>query len=152
MGKTGSSVISLPIKKGRVELNENSPKISYNVHFQNKGKVKVHAYFSPTINYSTREGMYYGLSFDDEKPSLVNYDSDPLIFNYNGKVPSNWDSNVADNIKIVTTDFNIDEAGNHTLNYYRIDEGLVLQKIVIETNKKGIPKSYFGPPESIYAE
>tara|TARA_R110002050_G_scaffold223338_1_gene359100 strand:- start:4714 stop:7344 length:2631 start_codon:yes stop_codon:yes gene_type:complete len=152
LGKTGSSVISLPIKKGRVELNENSPKISYNVYFQNKGKVKVHTYFSPTINYSTREGMYYGLSFDDEKPSLVNYDSDPLIFNYNGKVPSNWDSNVADNIKIVTTDFNIDEAGNHTLNYYRIDEGLVLQKIVIETNKKGIPKSYFGPPESIYAE
>ena len=152
LGKTGSSVISLPIKEGRVVLNENTPKLSYNVYFQNKGKVKVYAYFSPTINYSTREGMYYGLSFDNEKPLQVNYDSDPLIFNYNGKVPSNWDNNVADNIKIVTTDFEIKEAGNHTLNYFRVDEGLVLQKIVIETSKKEIPKSYLGPPESAFAE
>ncbi|ULC60720.1 glycosyl hydrolase 115 family protein [Flaviramulus sp. BrNp1-15] len=148
LGKTGSSVISLPIKKGRVELSKNSPKLSYNVHFQNTGKVKVHAYFSPTLNYSTREGMYYGLSFDDEKPLQVNYDSDSYIFNYNGKVPSNWHNNVADNIKIITTEFEINKAGNHILNYFRVDEGLVLQKIVIETTENGIPKSYLGPPQS----
>jgi len=148
LGKSGSSVISLPIKKGRIELTENSPKLSYKVHFQNKRKVKIYAYFSPTINYSTREGMYFGLSIDDKKPILVNYDSDSLIFNYNGKVPSKWDSNVSDNIKIISTEMEIDGAGNHTLNYYRVDEGLVLQKIVIETKEGTLPKSYLGPPES----
>ena len=152
LGKSGSSVISLPIKKGRVVLNEDSPKLSYNVHFQNKGKVKVHAYFSPTINYSTREGMYYGLSFDNEMPTQVNYDTDPLIFNYNGKVPSNWQNNVSDNIKVITTEFEINKTGNHILNYYRVDEGLVLQKIVIETEEKKIPKTYLGPPESKYVD
>ena len=152
LGKSGSSVISLPIKKGRVVLNEDSPKLSYNVHFQNKGKVKVHAYFSPTINYSTREGMYYGLSFDNEMPTQVNYDTDPLIFNYNGKVPSNWQNNVSDNIKVITTEFEINKTGNHILNYYRVDEGLVLQKIVIETQEKKIPKTYLGPPESKYVD
>lgn len=148
LGKTGASVISLPIKKGRVALTKNSPKLSYNVHFKNKGNIKVHAYFSPTINYSTRKGMYFGLSLNDEKPVKVNYDSDPLIFNYNGKVPSKWHDNVSDNIKIITTEFSISKTGNHTLNYYRVDEGLVLQKIVIETGTSGIPKSYFGPPQS----
>ncbi|MGY8908708.1 MAG: glycosyl hydrolase 115 family protein [Flavobacteriales bacterium] len=152
LGKSGSSVISLPIKKGRVVLNEDSPKLSYNVHFQNKGKVKVHAYFSPTINYSTREGMYYGLSFDNEMPTQVNFDTDPLIFNYNGKVPSNWQNNVSDNIKVITTEFEINKTGNHILNYYRVDEGLVLQKIVIETQEKKIPKTYLGPPESKYVD
>ncbi|WP_339881448.1 glycosyl hydrolase 115 family protein [Polaribacter vadi] len=152
LGKSGSSVISLPIKKGRVVLNEDSPKLSYNVHFQNKGKVKVHAYFSPTINYSTREGMYYGLSFDNEMPTQVNYDIDPLIFNYNGKVPSNWQNNVSDNIKVITAEFEINKTGNHILNYYRVDEGLVLQKIVIETQEKKIPKTYLGPPESKYVD
>lgn len=152
LGKTGSSVISLPIKEGRVALTENSPKLSYNIHFQNKGKVKVHSYFSPTINYSTREGMYFGLSFEDEKPIQVNYDSDPYIFNYNGKVPSNWHNNVADNIKIITSEFEIDNPGNHTLNYFRVDEGLVLQKIVIETGENALPQSYLGPPESFYKE
>lgn len=148
LGKTGSSIISLPIKKGRVELNKNSPKLSYNVNFKNKGKVKVHMYFSPTINYSIREGMYYGLSFDNESPTQVNYDSDPNVFNYNGKVPSNWESNVADNIKIITSEFQIIKAGNHILNYYRVDEGLVLQKIVIETSIGELKKTYLGPPES----
>ena len=152
LGKSGSSVISLPIKKGRVVLNEDSPKLSYNVHFQNKGKVKVHAYFSPTINYSTREGMYYGLSFDNEMPTQVNYDTDPLVFNYNGKVPSNWQNNVSDNIKVITAEFEINKTGNHILNYYRVDEGLVLQKIVIETEEKKIPKTYLGPPESKYVD
>ncbi|AOW21847.1 glycosyl hydrolase 115 family protein [Urechidicola croceus] len=152
LGKTGSSVISLPIKEGRVALSENSPKLSYKVHFQNKGKVKIHTYFAPTINYSTREGMYFGLSFDDEKPTQVNYDSDPWIFNYNGKVPSKWGQNVGDHVKIITTELEISEAGNHTLNYYRVDEGLVLQKIIIETGESGIPESYLGPPESAYAE
>ena len=148
LGKTGASVISSPIKDGRVSLTENSPKLSYNVHFQTKGKVKVHAYFSPTIKYSTREGMYFGLSFNDEKPKQVNYDSDPYIFNYNGKVPSQWGKNVAENIKIITTEFEITEAGNYTLNYFRVDEGLVLQKIVIETGENGLPESYLGPPQS----
>lgn len=152
LGREGSSVISLPIKKGRVELKENSPKLSYKVHFKNTGSVKVHAYFSPTINYSTREGMYFGLSFDNEKSILVNYDSDSLIFNYNGKVPSNWHNNVADNIKIITTEFNIEKSGNYTLNYFRVDEGLVLQKIVIETKEGIIPKSYLGPPESAFVK
>ncbi|HMC00785.1 MAG TPA: glycosyl hydrolase 115 family protein [Flavobacteriaceae bacterium] len=151
LGKTGSSVISLPIKEGRVTLNTNSPKLSYNVYFQNKGKIKIHAYFSPTINYSTREGMYFGLSFDDENPIQVNYDSDSYIFNYNGKVPSNWHNNVADNIKIITKEFEIEKTGNHTLNYYRVDEGLVLQKIVIETGES-LPQTYLGPPESFYKE
>lgn len=148
LGKTGDAVISLPIKKGRVELSKKSPKLSYNVNFQNKGKVKVHMYFSPTINYATREGMYFGLSFDNKSLTKVNFDSDHNIFNYNGKVPSNWHSNVSDNIKIITTEFEINEAGNHTLNYFRVDEGLVLQRIIIETENSDLKQTYLGPPES----
>lgn len=150
LGKTGSSVISLPIKEGRIELNKKTPKLSYNVYFKNTGKIKVHTYFAPTLNYSTREGMYFGLSFDDEKPVKVNYDSDSSIFNYNGKVPANWHNNVSNSIKIISTEFEIKEAGNHTLNYFRVDEGLVLQKIVIETGENKLPDSYLGPPQSSY--
>ncbi|WNH13842.1 glycosyl hydrolase 115 family protein [Thalassobellus suaedae] len=148
LGKTGSSIISLPIEKGRVTLKESSPKLSYDVNFQTTGTVKVSMYFSPTINYATREGMYYGLSFDEEKPIQINYDSDPNIFNYNGKVPSNWHTNVSDKIKVITTEFEIDKTGNHTLNYYRVDEGLVLQKIIIETERSNLKETYLGPEQS----
>ncbi|MEL6941919.1 MAG: glycosyl hydrolase, partial [Bacteroidota bacterium] len=149
LGRTGSSVISLPIKKGRIKLDENTPKISYDVHFKSKGKVKVHLHFSPTLNYAAhRKGMLYALSFDGENPQIIDYDTDPMIFNYNGKVPSKWEKNVGDAIKVITTEFEIKEAGNHTLHYYRIDEGLVLQHIVIETTEQ--KPSYFAPPESAY--
>lgn len=150
LGKTGASVISLPVKKGRVALNEQSPKLSYEVNFQTTGTVKVHLYFSPTINYAPREGMYYGLSFDEEPPIQVNYDADPTIFNYNGKVPAHWHENVSDHIKVITTAFHINEVGNHTLNYYRVDEGLVLQKISIETVNSMLKETYLGAPESVY--
>tara|TARA_R110000868_G_scaffold165961_1_gene399651 strand:+ start:1479 stop:4379 length:2901 start_codon:yes stop_codon:yes gene_type:complete len=148
LGKTGDAVISLPIEKGRIALTKNSSKLSYNVNFQTKGKVKVHLYFAPTINYATREGMYFGLSFDNENPVQINYDADPNIFNYNGKVPEHWHDNVSDHIKIITTEMDINEAGNHTLNYYRVDEGLVLQKIVIETKNSNLKETYLGPSQS----
>lgn len=149
LGKTGASVISLPVDKGRVQLTKKSPRLSYDVNIQHKGKVKVHLYFSPTINYANREGMYFGLSFDKQSPTQVNYDSDPSIFNYNGKVPKNWHNNVGDNIKVISTEFDIEEAGNHTLNYYRVDEGLVLQRIIIETAASTLTETYLGPPESV---
>ena len=143
LGKTGDAVISLPIKKGRVDLSSNSPKLSYDVELQKTGKVIVSCYFSPTINYSTRKGFYYGLSFDSEDPIRVNYDNSPYIFNYNGRVSEDWHGNVWNNIKIVKTEMNIDKAGAHTLHFYRVDEGLVLQKIVIETKEQG--RSFLGP-------
>ncbi|GGF70944.1 hypothetical protein GCM10011397_12380 [Wenyingzhuangia marina] len=149
LGKTNSAVISLPIKKGRVALSNTSPKLSYPVYFTNKGKVKVHMYFAPTINYRSTEGMYYGLSFDNQDPVKVNYSSEPNTFNYNGKVPQNWHQNVSDHVKIITTELEINKEGNHTLNYYRVDEGLVLQKIVIETKDSQLKESYLGPKESI---
>ena len=149
LGKTGDAIISLPIKKDRVELLKKSPKLSYNVNFQSKGKIKIHMYFSPTINYAAREGMYFGLSFDEETPIQINYDSDPNIFNYNGKVPAHWHNNVSDNIKVITTEFEIKEAGNHTLNYYRIDEGLVLQRIIIETESSDLKNTYLGPIQAV---
>ena len=150
LGKTGASVISLPIKAGRVPLTANAPKLSYNIYLKHPGKIKVHMYFAPTINYTTREGMYFGVGMDQDTPQKINYDADPTIFNYNGKVPKHWGENVSDHIKIITTELEVNQPGNHTLNYYRVDEGLVLEKIVIETEKSQLKKSYLGPPESYF--
>ncbi|GGD75647.1 glycosyl hydrolase 115 family protein [Maribacter cobaltidurans] len=148
LGKTGTSMISLPIQKGRVELTAKSPKLSYDIHLASAGKVKVQMLFSPTINYASRQGMYFGLSFDNQSPRLINYDADPTIFNYNGKVPENWHNDVGNNIKTITAEFDIEAPSNHTLNYFRVDEGLVLQRIIIETENSNLKESYLGPRES----
>ena len=138
LGKTGSGVTPMPVFVGPQEITETSPRLEYNVYLESKGEVKVHAYFSPTINYTTRDGLKYGIGFDDEQPQVINVHEDSS--------DANWNQSVANNIKVLTSTHTISGAGNHTLKYYMVDSGLVLQKIVIETGD--LKQTYLGPPES----
>jgi len=140
IGKTESGITLKPSNVQPIAISEKSPRLEYDIHLLQKGTIKVHAYFSPTINFSTREGLKYGIAIDDEKPQIINFnekDSDKT-----------WNKAVADNIKIITSSHAIEKAGNHTLKFYGIDPALVLQKIVIETGSGKILESYLGPPES----
>jgi hypothetical protein len=140
IGKTKSGVTLKPSNISGIEISEKSPRLEYELHFFSKGEIKVHAYFSPTINFSVHDGLKYGISFDNEKPQIMNLNADSS--------DKNWNLSVADNIKIITSSHTIVNAGNHVLKFYGIDPALVLQKIVIETISGEISKSYLGPPES----
>ncbi|WP_406845450.1 glycosyl hydrolase 115 family protein [Flavobacterium soyae] len=144
LGRTESGVTLKPSNIKPIEISEQSPRLEYDVHFFSKGNVKVHAYFSPTINFTTRDGLKYGIAFDEEKPQIINFNAD--------NSEKNWAESVANNIKIITSVHTIEKAGNHVLKFYGIDPALVLQKIVIETEEGKILKSYLGPPESFRKE
>ena len=123
-----------------IEISEQSPRLEYNVYFFSKGKIKVNAYFSPTINFKIGDGLKYGIAFDSEKPQIMNLNADSS--------EKNWAESVANNIKIITSTHQIENAGNHVLKIYAIDSALVLQKIVIETGSGKILESYLGPQDS----
>ncbi|QOG04294.1 glycosyl hydrolase 115 family protein [Flavobacterium sp. MDT1-60] len=140
IGKTESGVTLKPSNVASSIVSDKSPILEYDVHLFSTGEVKVHAYFSPTINFSVHDGLKYGIAIDNEKPRIINFnekDSDKT-----------WNKAVADNIKIITSSHTIEKTGNHTLKFYGIDPALVLQKIVIETDSGKILESYLGPPES----
>ena len=59
-----------------------------------------------------------------------------------------WRHWVADNINVSTSRHYITEPGIHTLKWWRVDAGVVLQKIVIRDEYQDAP-FYLGPPESI---
>lgn len=140
LGRTSSGVNLLPSYIGPLEISETSPKIEFDTYFFEQGNIKVHAYFSPTINYTVRDGLKYGISLDDETPQIINVHKDSS--------DSNWNMSVANNIKILTSNHAIEKPGKHTLKFYGLDSGLVLQKIVIETEKGELKPTYLGPPES----
>ena len=139
LGKTGSSITPMPVFVGPQEITATSPRLEYNLNLESTGTVKVHAYFSPTINYTTRNGLKYGIAMDDDEPQVVNIHTD--------ETAPNWDESVANNIKVLTTTHTISEPGNHTLKYFMVDSGVVLQKLVIDTG--GLEQTYLGPPENI---
>jgi hypothetical protein len=140
IGRTNSGVTLKPSNFPSIAVSENSPRLEYEVHFFSKGNVKVQAYFSPTINFTIRDGLKYGIGFDAEIPQMMNLNKDSS--------DKNWNVSVADNIKIITSSHIIEKEGNHVLKIYGIDPALVLQKIVIETASGEILKTYLGPPES----
>jgi hypothetical protein len=112
--------------------------LEYNFYLFDTGQEKVQVYLSPTLNIHHTNGLRYGLSIDNGSVETINVNID--------KSDTSWRKAVSDNIKIMTTTFNVTAPGWHTLRFHLVDPGIVLQKIVIDMG--GEKQSYLGPPES----
>jgi hypothetical protein len=137
IGKLGSGVTSSPVTAQGQLPDATSPYLEYSFYSQSDGPAKLHAYFSPTLNFNGSDGLRYAVSIDNEKPQVINLHEDK-----SNRVWENW---VANNIieKISTHTL---KAGHHTLRFWRVDPGVIVQKFVI--NMGGLKASYLGPPET----
>jgi len=149
LGRTLSAVTPRPVTAEEQTLKIDSPHLEYNTYFFSTGGVKVNAYFSPTLNFENLpDGIRFAVSFDNDKPQIINLTSNPNPPDLNhNPVWNNW---VANNINIQTSLHKINEPGRHTLKIWMIDPGIVLQKIVIDAGGK--KECYLGPPESYFVK
>ena len=148
-GRTLSGVTILPVTSSEKIPGGNSPHLEYPVYLFNKGEVNVNVYLAPTLNFKSKpEGIRFAVSFDDEKPQIINMTSNPNPpdLNYDPV----WNKWVSENINIQVSKHNIEKSGEHTLKFWMVDPAVVLEKIVIET--EAIGASYLGPPESAFAK
>ena len=53
-----------------------------------------------------------------------------------------------DNVRKVKSTARLANAGYHTLKFWMVDPGVVLQKLVVDLG--GVKPSYLGPPESYH--
>ena len=139
LGKTLSGVTPFPVTSQAQTPGGASPCLEYRLNLFSQGEVKVHAYLSPTLNYhSAPQGLRYAVSFNDEAPQVV--------YMHEGEDLMLWEKWVANNINIKTSTHTINQPGVHTLRFWMVDPGVVLQRLVVETT--GVKPSYLGPPES----
>ncbi|MEJ2194626.1 MAG: glycosyl hydrolase, partial [Ignavibacteriaceae bacterium] len=145
LGRTLSAVTAVPVTSPEHISGGNSPHLEYQVYLFSKGEISVNVYLSPTLNFhNDPKGIRYAISFDDEAPQIINIATNPNYADlHRDPVWSRW---VAENINIQQSKHNINKPGVHTLKFWMVDPGVVLQKIVIETET--IAPSYLGPPES----
>jgi len=138
-GRTGSGVTFLPTNVSSQSPGGTSPHLSYDVYwYSNETNVKVNAYFGTTIDYlSKHNGLRYAISFDDESPQTKTFNAD----NDNAR---------RDYVTMVSTTHTVSAPGLHTLKYWAVDPGVVLQKLVIDIN--GTLVTYLGPPDTYVEE
>jgi len=137
-GRTLSGVTPLPVDVAASTQGADAMRLEYNMHLFTAGKVTVHATLAPTQKFQPGPGLRFAISFDDDPPQVVNLHAD--------ESRAHWGKTVSDGVTVLTTDHVIAKAGAHTLKYWVLDPGLVLQKLVVDAG--GLLPSYLGPPES----
>ncbi len=139
LGRTRSGMITLPALSEPDIPGETSPHLQYRFAVRDTGTVILHVFLSPTLDFYSKGGFEYGVSLDGGEPVRINMHSPDR--------PYLWNQWVSDNIIVNQTEFRITTPGIHTLEWWRIDGAVVLQKLVLMPADADM-NSYLGPPES----
>jgi hypothetical protein len=145
IGRTASGMTAFPVTAPRQTPKADGPRLEYDVHLFQAGKVVVWAYLSPRNNVLHSDGLKYAVSIDDAEPQIVN-----VTTALNG-IPMNrsWERNTSDNVNLTSTEHRVEQAGAHVLKFWQVDPTVIVQKLVLDTG--GLKPSYLGPPESFRA-
>lgn len=142
-GKTTGGVAPVPVTAPVQEPGMHSPFLAYNIYLNDVGTFNLHTYISPTIDFTNTDGLKFAVSIDEATPIIINISADY-------KTENAWRKSVADNIKIFKTPLKIDKPGKHTLKYWMVSPGVVVQKLVLDLG--GLKPSYLGPPETFVSK
>jgi hypothetical protein len=147
LGNTLSGVSIFPVTAPSVNPPENSPCLAYKMFLFHSGTTGVEFILSPTLNFVAGRGLRFAASFDHQPPQIIT--AVPANFSVGGGDGNrDWEQTVKDNVRKVKVSFTLAEAGEHTLKFWMVDPGVVLQKIVVDLG--GVKPSYLGPPESFH--
>ncbi|WP_379147404.1 glycosyl hydrolase 115 family protein [Paenibacillus sp. sgz500992] len=122
---------------------EHAPYLEYRILVRQDGEYTLTAYLAPTNNLSPVRGLKYAAGFDGETPVIA----DALPPDYEGGNHDNepWCRAVMDNIHTPVTRHTLTQ-GVHTLRFYGLAAGLVVQKLVLSAST--LPYTCLGPEES----
>ena len=140
-GRTLSAMTTLPADAPSLSPGATTPRLEYSAFLFDSGAVEVSAYIAPSLNFTgAPTGLRYAVSFDDDPPQVVN-----ILADSGNRA---WEQSVAANIRISSTRHQLARPGEHVLKFWRVDPGVVLEKLVIDAG--GVKPSYLGPPESYH--
>jgi hypothetical protein len=142
IGKDGDGVTVFPVNTPEQKLSAKGPHLEYEVYSYDTGAIKLNAYFSPTLNFhGTEKGLQYAVSIDNEVPQIISINKEDK-----NSISGVWNKWVADNIIIKISTHKISKPGKHTVKFWMVNPGIVLQKLVLDFG--GLEPSYLGPPET----
>lgn len=148
LGRTGSAMIIEPLTDGVQAVLKTAPSLEYVFTLFNPGELNIDTYLSPTQNFRKSDGLKFAIAIDDEAPTIVNLNEGENVPDY--KYAAWWQESVADHIRKKKSMHRVSKAGKHILKVWALDQGIVLQKFVI--NGGELRQTYLGPPESLQVQ
>ncbi|AHG01349.1 hypothetical protein HALLA_02905 (plasmid) [Halostagnicola larsenii XH-48] len=120
--------------------SDSAPLVEYDVELSTTGSVDIEVQCTPTQALTEHRDLRYAVSIDDGERQVASIDPD------GGEHDPQWQQNVLRGAAIATTSHDIETAGTHTIQLRALDPGLVVDRIVIYTERTG--ETYLGPRES----
>jgi len=139
LGRSGDSMTVLPMTTPSREICDSfsqSPVLEYAVYLFEAGVQNVKVYALATHANTSEHGLRYAVSFDDQPPQVVDYDTKEWS--------KPWTINVLRGCAVSDSSHSLSQPGQHILKIHMVDAGVVIDKIVIGDP----PPSYLGPPET----
>jgi hypothetical protein len=142
-GRERSSVKVCPsVIDGHLTPGKDAPYLEYNVYIRTPGDIDIVTQWAPTSgwdpSYLTR--LRYGVSLNNDTIQIVH--TLPIDYYVTGGDKVEWGAGVETAVRTVRSNegdicyskHKVTEAGLYTLRIYMVDDGLVLQKILVGTN------------------
>ena len=142
LGRTFGSVVALP--QGLPPTTQaDGVRVEYDVEVRQAGDLTVQVYLAPTLDTTGRNTLRFGVSVDDGPMSTLIDKLRPSPSASVYQEERDWEEAVKDNARVLQTSFAGVGVGKHTLKIWRLDDNVVVQKIVASTTP--IPITYLGP-------
>jgi hypothetical protein len=142
-GRTGSAITSFPVTADEQKPGGSSPHLQYDMYTYSEVDFSINAYFSPTLNFFAAEnGLQYAISVDDDVPQLISLNKEDKTSD-----KGIWNKWAAESIIIKSSSHKIATPGKHTVKFWMVTPGVVLQKLVVDFG--GLDPTYLGPEETI---
>jgi hypothetical protein len=145
LGRTQGAVLALPQGRPATTLKD-AVYLEYNIAVDISGPALVQLYLAPTLSVSGSGGFQVGVSIGDGPVRVLSSNLRPTGGTQTAPDERLWADAVRNNISILSAEMGALSIGRHTVKVWRLDDNVVLQKLVVSTTP--LTPTYLGPPSS----
>ena len=142
LGRTLGAVTAFP-QGSAPTTQQDGVRLEYDVSLSQAGDLTVYLYLVPTLDVSGQATLRVGLSVDESPMQELTVRMIPATGGESSLAAKDWIRAVQDNAVVLQRGFANIEAGKHVIKVWRLDDNVVLQKVVASMG--AMPPSYLGP-------
>jgi hypothetical protein len=146
LGRTAGAVLALPQGRPATTIADGL-RLEYDVTIDKAGPATLILYLAPTLDTEGGNGIRIGVSIDDAPPWTLQADLRPTGGTEDMPAQKRWTQAVCDNAVQLSADMGSLAAGKHVVKIWRLDDNVVLEKLVLSTT--AVTPSYLGASPTV---